>query len=52
MGGVLARRINGTRREDLPMPVTDMKSVTFHRFHRIGVKARLLYGRYRDMLDA
>ncbi|PZF76322.1 FAD-dependent oxidoreductase [Aestuariivirga litoralis] len=52
MGGVLARRINGTRRADLPMPVTDMKSVTFHRFHRIGVKARLLYGRYRDMLDA
>lgn len=52
MGGVLARRINGARREDLPMPVTDMKSVSFHRFHRIGVKARLLYGRYRDMLDA
>lgn len=52
MGGVLARRINGARREDLPMPVTDLKTIRFHRFNSIGVKARLLYGRYRDMLDA
>lgn len=52
MGGVLARRINGARREDLPMPVTDLKTAAFHRFHRVGVKARLLYGRYKDTLDA
>lgn len=52
MGSVLAKRITGTRREDLPMPVTDLKTIGFHRFHRLGVKARLLYGRYKDMLDA
>ncbi len=44
MGRVLADRIVGARREDLPMPVTDIKTISFHRFHRIGVMTRLLYG--------
>lgn len=51
MGKILAERVNGASVDDLPMPITTMKEVPFHRFHRIGVKARLLYGRYKDILD-
>ncbi len=50
MGGVLADRIAGARRDDLPMPVTDLTPISFHRFHKLGVKMRLVYGRIRDQL--
>lgn len=50
MGGVLASRIAGARREDLPMPVTDLMPISFHRFHKLGVRMRLVYGKIRDQL--
>ena len=50
MGGVLAERIAGARREDLPMPVTDLTPMSFHRFARLGVEFRLAYGKLRDSL--
>ena len=50
MGSVLADRIAGARREDLPMPVTDMSPISFHRFHKLGVNIRLVYGKIRDQL--
>jgi glycine/D-amino acid oxidase-like deaminating enzyme len=50
MGGVLAERIAGARREDLPMPVTDLTPISFHRFIRLGVEFRLAYGKLRDSL--
>ncbi|MCB1377757.1 MAG: FAD-binding oxidoreductase [Alphaproteobacteria bacterium] len=50
MGDVIARRIRGARREELPMPVTDIAPISFHRFHRLGVGFRLVYGRIRDQL--
>ena len=50
MGGVLADRIAGARREDLPMPVTDLTPMRFHRFAGIGVEFRLAYGKLRDSL--
>lgn len=50
MGGVLADRIGGARRDDLPMPVSELTPIGFHRFHKIGVSFRLAYGRIRDRL--
>ncbi len=50
MGSVLASRIAGARREDLPMPVTDLTPISFHRFHKLGVRMRLVYGKIRDQL--
>ncbi|WP_373505581.1 NAD(P)/FAD-dependent oxidoreductase [Aestuariivirga sp.] len=50
MGSVLADRIAGARREDLPMPVTDLTPIAFHRFHKLGVNIRLVYGKIRDQL--
>lgn len=50
MGSVLADRIAGARREDLPMPVTDLTPMSFHHFAGIGVEFRLAYGKLRDRL--
>lgn len=50
MGAVLADRIAGAPRHDLPMPVTDISPISFHRFHKLGVGVRLIYGKIRDQL--
>jgi glycine/D-amino acid oxidase-like deaminating enzyme len=50
MGGVLADRIGGAAAADLPMPVTDITPIGFHRFHKLGVGVRLAYGKIRDQL--
>ncbi|MFT3989473.1 NAD(P)/FAD-dependent oxidoreductase [Aestuariivirga sp.] len=50
MGQVMADRIAGAKREDLPMPVTDIKTIPFHAFHKAGVAFRLAYGNVRDQL--
>jgi len=50
MGSVLARRILGADRADLPMPVTDLAPIPFHALARVGVAFRLVYGRVRDSL--
>ena len=50
MGEVIAQRIAGAGASDLPMPVTDIRPVSFHRFARLGVAVRLAYGGMRDRL--
>jgi glycine/D-amino acid oxidase-like deaminating enzyme len=50
MGSVIARRIAGEPVEDLPLPVTRIEAFPFRRFARLGVQARLVYGRVRDRL--
>lgn len=50
MGAVLAERIAGAPIKDLPMPVTGIEAINFHRFHKLGVGVRLAYGRIRDRL--
>lgn len=50
MGAVVARRIAGEPAQDLPLPVTGIEAFPFRRFSRLGVQARLVYGRVRDRL--
>lgn len=50
MGSVIARRIAGEPASDLPLPVTGIEPYPFRSFARLGVEARLIYGRVRDRL--
>jgi len=50
MGGQIAARVLGTRREDLWMPITDMREIPFHGLWRKAVGLRIVYGRIRDSL--
>jgi len=50
MGEVIAERVGGAAIEDLPMPVTDLRPIPFHRFAGLGVAIRLFYGGLRDRL--
>ncbi|MDP3897532.1 MAG: FAD-binding oxidoreductase, partial [Mesorhizobium sp.] len=49
MGKALAARIAGDT-APIPIPVTGLTPFPFRRFARIGVTARLIYGRVRDSL--
>ena len=48
MGAELARRIVGGASAEFNMPVTDLKSIPFQGLWRLGVHARITYGRLRD----
>ncbi len=50
MGSVIARRIAGEPAGDLPLRVTGIEPYPFRSFARLGVEARLIYGRVRDRL--
>ena len=50
MGAELARRIVGGPSAEFNMPVTDLKSIPFQELWRVGVAARIAYGRVRDCL--
>lgn len=50
MGRELARRIVGGPSAEFNMPVTDLKSIPFQGLWRVGVAARITYGRIRDYL--
>jgi glycine/D-amino acid oxidase-like deaminating enzyme len=50
MGGQVARRLLGTRAEDLDMPVTSIKPMPFHGFWKLGVMAKVWEGRVLDRL--
>jgi glycine/D-amino acid oxidase-like deaminating enzyme len=47
MGPELARRVMGG---PIDMPVTTLREMPFHALWRSGVAARIVYGRFRDML--
>jgi glycine/D-amino acid oxidase-like deaminating enzyme len=48
LGAEIARAVAGDPLESLPIPVTDVPRVPFHAFWRIGVSARVAYGRLLD----
>jgi glycine/D-amino acid oxidase-like deaminating enzyme len=50
MGAQIAARVSGTRREDLSMPVTDLREIAFHGLWRQAASLRMVYGRMRDAL--
>ncbi len=50
MGGEIARPIAGTPARDLDMPVTEIRPLPLHGLWRVGVTARIAYGRLRNTL--
>jgi glycine/D-amino acid oxidase-like deaminating enzyme len=51
MGPELARRIIGGASAEMNIPVTDLKSIPLQSLWRLGVAARITYGRVRDYLQ-
>jgi glycine/D-amino acid oxidase-like deaminating enzyme len=52
MGRELACLIAGGPPDAFPLPITPVRPLSLHRFWRIGVGARVLYGRLLDRLGA
>ncbi len=50
LGAQLAEAAAGTALEALALPVTSVPQVPFHRLWRVGVRARIAYGRVCDWL--
>ncbi|WP_145145209.1 FAD-binding oxidoreductase [Roseomonas gilardii] len=50
MGEQVARRVMGASQEEIDFPITDLRTIPFHRFRRLGVAARVTYGTIRDRL--
>ncbi|WP_270934976.1 NAD(P)/FAD-dependent oxidoreductase [Falsiroseomonas oryzae] len=48
MGRQLARRVQGAAVAELDMPVTPIAPIPLHRFWRVGVEARIAWGRVQD----
>ncbi|KQT68951.1 MULTISPECIES: NAD(P)/FAD-dependent oxidoreductase [unclassified Aureimonas] len=50
-GRLIARRIASKGREPIDLPVGQgLKPIPFHAFRRVGIEARIVYGRVRDRL--
>lgn len=50
MGAELASVLEGAAPNSFPLPVTPMRAMPLHRFWRLGVNARVAYGRLVDRL--
>lgn len=50
LGAEIAKLATGTEPRDIPLPVTPIRPIAFHRFWRVGVVAKFLEGRIRDRL--
>jgi glycine/D-amino acid oxidase-like deaminating enzyme len=50
LGIELAKRVAGASREDLAVPVSDIRTVPFHAFRTLGVAAATRYKRLQDRL--
>ncbi|APT59894.1 oxidoreductase [Roseomonas gilardii] len=50
MGEQVARRVMGASQEEIDFPITDLRTIPFHGFRRLGVAARVTYGAIRDRL--
>ncbi|MCV3210833.1 FAD-binding oxidoreductase [Mesorhizobium sp. YC-39] len=48
MGSVLAKRLRGDETAPFPMPISQVKTIRFHRFWPLGVRAAILSGRLKD----
>ncbi|GLO53548.1 hypothetical protein PPUN110474_49490 [Pseudomonas putida] len=51
LGLCLAERVMGASALELPVPVTSIEGVAFHRFHRLGVKLATTCKRWQDRLQ-
>lgn len=49
-GALLSRRVLGAKDEEIDLPITDIRAMPFHRLWRSAVTARMVYGRFRDLL--
>jgi glycine/D-amino acid oxidase-like deaminating enzyme len=52
MGAELASVLAGAAPSSFPLPVTPVRTMPLHRFWRLGVNARVAYGRLLDRLGA
>lgn len=52
MGKELSSWVLGRRAEDLAIPVTPLRSIPLHRFHRIGVRTAVWWHTLRDRIEA
>lgn len=52
MGAELASLLSGAQPDSFPLPVTPIRTMPLHRFWRLGVNARVAYGRVLDRLGA
>jgi hypothetical protein len=50
MGAELASVLAGASPNSFPLPVTPVRTLPLHRFWRLGVNARIAYGRLVDRL--
>jgi glycine/D-amino acid oxidase-like deaminating enzyme len=50
MGAELASVLSGAPPDSFPLPVTPIRTMPLHRFWRLGVNARVAYGRFLDRL--
>ena len=50
MGAELASVLAGSAIEGFPLPVSPVRRMLLHRFWRLGVNARVAYGRLLDRL--
>ena len=48
MGRLLSDWVMGRPQDDLDFPVTSARPMPFHRFHRLGVAARVLQAQLQD----
>lgn len=51
LGMCLAERVLGAPAHDLPVPVTSIRGVPFHSFHRLGVKLATTCKRWQDRMQ-
>ncbi len=51
LGIELARRVAGASREELAVPVSDIRTIPFHAFRTLGVAAATRYKRLQDRLE-
>ena len=42
----------GESHENLPIPMTAIKSYPFHRFHRVGIKLAVAWKQFKDNREA
>ena len=52
MGKELSSWVLSRRAEDLAIPVTPLRTIPFHRFHRIGVRTAVWWHTLRDRIEA
>jgi glycine/D-amino acid oxidase-like deaminating enzyme len=50
MGTLIAKRVLGAAKNEIDMPITDLRAIPFHALWRNAARARIAYGRIKDYL--